>query len=298
MNILIFGAGAIGSLFGALLSKRNNVLLIGRKSHINVIKKNGLEIKGLTNFNFKINAVSSVDNVTFTPDLLILTVKSFDTKTAIKQAKEILNKDTTVLSLQNGLDNIEKISKIVESKKIIAGTTTHGAFFSKPGIIKHTGTGETILGELNEKKDDQLKNVIKLFNEASIKTKESKNIINDVWKKAIINSSINPLTAIFRCKNGHLSENLILENLLEMICEESVNIANADGINLSYPNILFKTKEVVKNTSDNFSSMLQSILSKKRTEIDSINGKLIEIGRKNKVSTILNEILVYTIKSL
>jgi len=298
MNILIFGAGAIGSLFGALLSKRNNVLLIGRKSHINVIKKNGLEIKGLTNFNFKINAVSSVDNVTFTPDLLILTVKSFDTKTAIKQAKEILNKDTTVLSLQNGLDNIEKISEIVESKKIIAGTTTHGAFFSKPGIIKHTGTGETILGELNEKKDDQLKNVIKIFNEASIKTKESKNIINDVWKKAIINSSINPLTAIFRCKNGHLSENLILENLLEMICEESVNIANADGINLSYPDILFKTKEVVKNTSDNFSSMLQSILSKKRTEIDSINGKLIEIGRKNKVSTILNEILVYTIKSL
>ena len=298
MNILIFGAGAIGSLFGALLSKRNNVLLIGRKSHINVINKNGLEIKGLTNFNFKINAVSSVDNVPFTPDLLILTVKSFDTKTAIKQAKEILNKDTTVLSLQNGLDNIEKISKIVESKKIIAGTTTHGAFFSKPGIIKHTGTGETILGELNEKKDDQLKNVIKLFNEASIKTKESKNIINDVWKKAIINSSINPLTAIFRCKNGHLSENLILENLLEMICEESVNIANADGINLSYPDILFKTKEVVKNTSDNFSSMLQSILSKKRTEIDSINGKLIEIGRKNKVSTILNEILVYTIKSL
>jgi len=298
MNILIFGAGAIGSLFGALLSKRNNVLLIGRKSHINVIKKNGLEIKGLTNFNFKINAVSSVDNVPFTPDLLILTVKSFDTKTAIKQAKEILNKDTTVLSLQNGLDNIEKISEIVESKKIIAGTTTHGAFFSKPGIIKHTGTGETILGELNEKKDDQLKNVIKIFNEASIKTKESKNIINDVWKKAIINSSINPLTAIFRCKNGHLSENLILENLLEMICEESVNIANADGINLSYPNILFKTIEVVKNTSDNFSSMLQSILSKKRTEIDSINGKLIEIGRKNKVSTILNEILVYTIKSL
>ena len=298
MNILIFGAGAIGSLFGALLSKRNNVLLIGIKSHINVINKNGLEIKGLTNFNFKINAVSSVDNVPFTPDLLILTVKSFDTKTAIKQAKEILNKDTTVLSLQNGLDNIEKISEIVESKKIIAGTTTHGAFFSKPGIIKHTGTGETILGELNEKKDDQLKNVIKIFNEASIKTKESKNIINDVWKKAIINSSINPLTAIFRCKNGHLSENLILENLLEMICEESVNIANADGINLSYPDILFKTKEVVKNTSDNFSSMLQSILSKKRTEIDSINGKLIEIGRKNKVSTILNEILVYTIKSL
>ncbi len=298
MNIIIFGAGAIGSLFGAMLSKNSDVLLFGRKSHINAIKNNGLIIKGKTNFNVKINAESSFKNIMFSPDLLILTVKSYDTEVAIKQAKEILNKDTKVLSLQNGLDNIEKISKIVDSRKIIAGTTTHGAFFSKPGLIKHTGTGITVLGELNIEKTKQLEKIIKLFNEAGIETKESKNIINDIWKKAIINSSINPLTAIFRCKNGHLIENPILEKLLVTICEESVKIANAEGIDISYQEMVNKTKEVVKNTSDNFSSMLQSILNKKRTEIDSINGKLIELGRKNKISTKLNEILVYTVKSL
>jgi 2-dehydropantoate 2-reductase len=298
MRILIFGAGAIGSLFGAMLSKNTDVLLFGRKSHINAIKNTGLIIKGKKNFNVKINAESSFKNITFSPDLLILTVKSYDTEAAIKQAKEILNKDTRILSLQNGLDNIEKISKIVDSKRIIAGTTTHGAFFSKPGLIKHTGTGETVLGELNIEKTKQLKEIIKLFNEAGIVTKESKNIISDIWKKAIINSSINPLTAIFRCKNGHLIENPILEKLLVNICEESVKIANAEGIDISYQEMLNKTKEVVKNTSDNFSSMLQSILNKKRTEIDSINGKLIELGRKNKISTKLNELLVYTVKSL
>jgi len=298
MKIIIFGAGAIGSLFGALLSKKNDVLLFGRRYHIDAIKKNGLEIKGITNLNVKINAEFSFDNVTFSPDLLILTVKSYDTETAIKQAKKIINSDTKVLSLQNGLDNIEKISKVVDSKRIIAGTTTHGAFFSKPGLIKHTGTGITILGELNKEKNKQLEKIIKLFNEVGIKTKGSKNIINDIWKKAVINSIINPITAIFRCKNGYLSKNPVLNRLLEMICEESIKIANSEGIDISYHDMILKTKEVIKNTSENSSSMLQSVLNKKRTEIGSINGKLIEIGTKNKISTKLNEILVYTVKSL
>jgi 2-dehydropantoate 2-reductase len=298
MKILIFGAGAIGSLFGALLSKKNDVFLFGRKSHINAIKKNGLTIEGKTNLNVKIKAEYSFDNITFSPDLLILTVKSYDTETAIKHAKKIMNEETKVLSLQNGLDNIEKISKVVDSEKIIAGTTTHGAFFLKPGVIKHTGTGITILGELLRRKNEHLDSVFKLFNEVGISTEVSKDILEDIWSKVIINSSINTLTSIFRCKNGHLSENPILEKLLEIICEESVTIANAEGIDISYHELLAKTKEVVKNTSENSSSMLQSILNKKRTEIDSINGKLIEIGRKNKASTTINEILVYSVKSL
>jgi len=298
MNIVIFGAGAIGSLFGALLNEVNNVILIGRKPHITAIKKNGLKIEGKTNLKAKIKAEFSVDNITFKPDLLILTVKSYDTETAIIQAKKIITKDTIVLSLQNGLGNIEKITKHICSEKVIAGITTHGAFFSKTGVIKHTGKGMTVLGELNSKKTKRLDNIIKLFNKAGIKTAESKNILIDVWSKAIINSSINPLTTIFQCKNGHLSENPILEKLLEMICKESVNIANADGIDFSYFDLLTKTREVVKNTSDNYSSMLQSILNRKKTEIDSINGKLIEIGKKYKISTLINEILVNSVKSL
>jgi 2-dehydropantoate 2-reductase len=298
MNIVIFGVGAIGSLFGALLCKKNNVLLIGRKAHVTAIKKNGLKIQGRTNLNVKIETESSVENVTFSPDLLILTVKSYDTETAIKQEKKIINKDTKVLSLQNGLDNIEKISRVVDSEKIISGTTTHGAYFLKPGVIKHTGTGITILGELKKGKNEQLDSVFRLFNEAEIKTSVSKNILKDTWSKGIINSSINPLTAIFKCKNGHLLENKILEKLLEMICEESVNISKAHGIDLSNKEMLFKTKEVIKNTSDNFSSMLQSVMNRKKTEIDSINGKLIEIGKKYNVSTFINEILVYSVKTL
>ena len=88
MNIVIMGAGAIGSLFGAFLSKKNDVVLIGRSSHVNAINKNGLTIKGKTQFNVKIRAVDSADKIPFSPDLIIITVKSYDTETAIKEIKE------------------------------------------------------------------------------------------------------------------------------------------------------------------------------------------------------------------
>ncbi len=298
MNIVIIGAGAIGSLFGALLLKNNNVWLIGRKSHISAIKKSGLVIEDKTQLNVKINAEESVDRITSFPDLLILTVKSYDTESAILEARKIISKDTIVLSLQNGLDSVDKIKKFVDCKKIIAGVTTHGAFFYKPGFIKHTGKGTTILGELNGQKTKRIVNIVDTFNGIGIETIVSKNIIRDLWTKAIVNSSINPLTTFFQCKNGYLLKNPILEKLVEKVCMESTNIANTDGLNLSYDEMFEKTKEVIRNTSENQSSMLQSFKKGKKTEIESINGKLVEIGRKHDIDVSLNEMLIYSIESL
>jgi 2-dehydropantoate 2-reductase len=296
MNIVIFGAGSIGSLFGALLSKNNNVTLLGRKNHVNAIKKNGLTIKGITKLNVTIEATDSVEKVKVSPDLLILTVKSYDTENAIKQACNMISENTTVLTLQNGLDNVDSIKKYLEPEKIIAGVTTHGAFFSKPGEIQHTGKGTTVLGELNDKKTELLDKTSSLFNQAGIKTITSQKIIKDIWSKAIVNSCINPLTTFFQCKNGYLLENPILEHLVKRICEESINIANTQKLDFSYNEIINHTRDVIINTSENYSSMLQSYKKGKRTEIDSINGKLVEIGKNNCVDVSLNEMLVYLIK--
>jgi len=297
MNIVVLGAGAIGSLFGALLSKKNNVLLIGRAPHVNAVRKNGLTIDGKTNLNVKISASDSVDSISTYVDLLIVTVKSYDTKSAIDQAKQIIHDKTVVLSLQNGLDNVKAIEHVVERKKIIAGVTTHGAFFSKPGCIKHTGVGKTILGELNGKSSDRIKNIEAAFNQAGIKTVVSTNIIREIWVKAVINSCINPITAFFGCKNGYLLENPILEKVVEIVCRESSSVANAYGVKLSYLDIVDKTKEVIRETSENYSSMLQSVRKGKKTEIDSINGALVNIGRTYDIDAPLNEIFASLLKS-
>ena len=298
MNIVIFGAGAIGSLFGGLLSKMHDVVLIGRSSHVNAVRKNGLKVIGKTQLNVKIHAEEMVNNVEIYPDLLILTVKAYDTESAMKQARKIIDDDTVVLSLQNGLDNIEIMKKYVDCKKVIAGVTTHGAFFSNPGIVEHTGMGGTILGELDGKKTLRIENIVNAFNQSDIVTDLSEEIIKEMWVKAVVNSSINPLTTFFQCKNGYLLENPILKSIVEEVCNESTAVANTQGLNLSGKKMFDRTVDVIKKTSENYSSMLQSLKRGKKTEIDSINGKIVEIGKIHNVDTLINETLVYLVRSM
>lgn len=298
MNIVIVGAGAIGSLIGALLAKKNTVVLVGRKPHITAIQHNGLNITGKTHLHVKPSAVESIKEVSISANLVILTVKSYDTETAIKQIVPLIQDETVVMSLQNGLDNIEKIENRFDKDKILAGVTTHGAIFLKSGIIRHTGRGKTILGELNGSQSKRLKAIAYLFNEAGIETQTSDDIMKEIWAKVIINSCINPLTAFFACKNGYLLKNPLLEKTVEIICKESTAIAQAEGISVSTLDMIQRTKEVIKDTANNYSSMLQSIQQGKKTEIESINGKLIRIGKQHRIDTALNKILIELVTSL
>ena len=296
MNIVILGAGAIGSLFGALLSKHHNVLLLGKKPHVSAIQSNGLRIQGKTMFHEKISATDTVNDVSFDVDLLLLTVKSYDTIKAIKQAKPIISKNTIVLTFQNGLDNIEKLQSVISKNQILAGVTTHGAVFKSPGVIHHTGIGRTIIGELDGTEIKRLRNIVELFDEANIQVKISHDILKDIWQKAIINSSINPLTAIFQCKNGYLMENPVLFHLVSCLCEESTNVAKSMGYTFTTKYLFEQTVQVINETFNNNSSMLQSVERKSQTEIDSINGKIVTFGRKNNISVLLNETVCFIIK--
>ncbi len=296
MNIVVMGAGAIGSLFGALLSKKHTVTLIGRRDHVHAIKIKGLHVHGKTESVVKPFVVESIKDVKLPINLLLFTVKSYDTLFASRQVATHIDKHTIILSLQNGLGNIENIERFIPRRQILAGVTTHGSFFSKPGTIYHTGFGDTTIGETNGKKTERLQHISQIFNDVGITTTISRNVVEALWKKSIINSSINPLTAIFHCKNGHLLQNPLLETIIEKICRESTTIAQTNGFSFSSHEIIKKTKKVIRETANNQSSMLQSIQKGKRTEIDSINGKLVELGKQHHAETMLNELLLYLIK--
>ena len=298
MNIAVFGAGAIGSLFGGFLSTQHNVILIGRKPHITAIQRNGLQIYGETDLQIKLPAVDEITNINEKIDVLLLTVKSYDTKEAIQQAHKIITNNTIVLSLQNGLNNIETIKNVVPENQIIAGVTTHGVVFQKPGVIHHTGKGTTVIGAIDTSQKPMVTNIARLFSTVGITTTISNDIYQEIWKKAIINSSINPLTTIFSCKNGYLKKNKILEHIVKKICIESTQVAQAQGIILTEEEMISDTFEVVTKTADNFSSMYQSVLKGSRTEINEINGKIMEYGTEKKVDTPLNSVLVTFIKQL
>ena len=298
MNIVVLGSGAMGSFFGGMLSKKNNVVLVGRKNHVNAIHKNGLEIQGKTKLKIKIKAVEQLEDIDFSPDLILLTVKAFDTSQALKKVKPIFHTETIVLSFQNGLDNLKHIKRFIPEEQIVLGITSHGVQFTNPGVVVHQGIGSTVIGEISKKETERLKEIACLFNESGIAIKISHDILEDIWKKAIVNASINPLTAIFSCNNGYLLKNPILKNLVELICTESVEVAHQQGCLFSSDEIIQITQQVIKDTEKNYSSMLQSIQQGKRTEIDQINGKIYEIGIKNECNVSLNALLTKIVKSL
>ena len=297
MNIIVLGAGAIGSFLGGMLSKKHNVVLVGRKDHVHAINNNGLKIKGKTRLQRNIQAVETIRKAPHSPDLLILTVKSVDTLQAITEAKPVISSKTTILSFQNGLDNIEQIKKVVEENKIIAGITTHGVQQVTPGIIYHKGIGVTRIGELSSKMTKRIQHLASVFDEVEVPVIVSSTIIEDIWKKAIVNASINPLTAVFQCPNGYLAKNPILTNLVEQICAESTIIAQKKGFSFKVEEMIHFTRQVINQTEHNLSSMLQSVKQDKPTEINQINGKIAEIGRSYGCDVSLNELLTKMISS-
>jgi 2-dehydropantoate 2-reductase len=297
----VFGAGAIGSLFGAYLSKTQEVALVARKPHADAIKNKGLTvIEANKKFNFNPKAVCSIEEIDFLPDLVILTVKSYDTLNAIKEIKKNIGRKTIILSLQNGLDNVEKIkTELGKDENIIAGVTMHGVTFLEPGVIDHTGIGETIIGELDGRLTNRIEEIATIFDKCGLSTKVSDNIFSVIWEKAIINSAVNPLTTLFQCRNGYLLENPFLEKLLDEICKESTNIARSIGIKLpSTEDIIKNVKRVVKNTARNYSSMLQSIKHGKKTEIDSINGFIVRVAKEKNLPCLFNSLLFRLIRDI
>jgi 2-dehydropantoate 2-reductase len=292
MKILVVGAGAIGSLFGAYLSRTNDVVLLGRTPHISAIEREGLLISGKTSMRCYLTAVDTIIKIPAPQDLILLTVKSYDTETAMKQIRNLIHAETMVITLQNGLGNVETMERIIQRRQILAGVTTHGVIFSQPGEILHTGKGHTLLGELTGDHSPRLQAIVQLFRDAGIEADATDNIIRELWVKAIINSSINPITAFFQCRNGYLLQNAILENIVEQVCEESTNIASRAGLLVKTNEMIKRTKDVIRQTAENYSSMAQSIQQGKRTEIDSINGYFIKTGKRHKIKTPLNSMLV------
>jgi len=292
MKIVVFGAGALGSFVGGMLSKKHDVVLVGRENHVEEINKKGLRISGETDYVAHPGATTFIEKQD--ADLVILTVKAYDTYQAVK---EIVKKcDSPILSLQNGIGNEDIISEIAGRERTVGGITTHGVRYVSPGNIIHTGKGETIIGEMDGSLTRRVKNFADAMTECGIETKVSGNIMREIWRKAIVNASINPLTAVLRCKNGYLLENKHAMGLMKKICNEASMAAKSNGIDVG--DVMKKVKEVAYLTRENYSSMLQSVIMGKNTEIDYINGEIVKIGMKKGIEMPANSFLIELVKAM
>ena len=185
---MVMGAGAIGSLIGGLMTNAGyNVALIGREWQVKKIRENGLHIYGLEDFCVYPEAYMEPIEA----DLIFITVKSYDTEVAARVLR--MKEKSVVLSLQNGIGNEEKIGRIVGIKHVLGGVTSQGALLLGPGRVKHTGSGKTIIGELDGKITEKTKEIKEILDRSKIETKITTEIKRELWNKLIINVGINAM---------------------------------------------------------------------------------------------------------
>ncbi|NLY66587.1 MAG: 2-dehydropantoate 2-reductase [Tissierellia bacterium] len=295
MKIAIIGAGSMGSIYGGFLAEAGNeVYFIDvYKEHVDNINKHGLYIEDPNGIRYikGIKATTNAEEVGVV-DLAIVFVKSTITDIAVQQNKSIIGENTTVLTLQNGLGNIEKISAVVPVEQIIAGTTSHGSSMLGPGKVRHAGHGDTVIGELDGSITDRINLIAKTFKEAKLDpVTVSDNVMGVIWDKLLVNLGINAVTALTGLKNGQILDYPETEWIAVEAVKEGVKIAEAKGIKLGYPNAVEHFKEVAKNTGENISSMLADILNGRKTEIMNISGAIVREGEKYNIDTPVNKVL-------
>ncbi|CAD5245103.1 2-dehydropantoate 2-reductase [Thermococcus camini] len=293
MKIYVLGAGSIGSLFGALLSRAGNeVTLIGRENQVRAINENGLHVSGVEEFTVRPRASLTAPDEP--PDLLILATKSYSTKTALECARGCIGPDTWILSVQNGLGNEELALKVAPN--VIGGITTNGAMLVEWGHVRWTGRGLTVIGRYPTGADPFVERVAEVFRTAGLETSVTEHVIGWKWAKAIVNSVINGLGTVLEVKNGFLKDDPYLEAVSVDLAREGCLVAQKLGVEFEiHPlELLWDT---IERTRENYNSTLQDIRRGKRTEVDYIHGKIVEYAHSVGLEAPRNELLWALIKA-
>jgi len=293
MRIIIFGAGAIGSMIGGLLSRQHHVTLVGRREHMEAVRARGLVIRGAIEAILHPSSAESV-GPRDSADLVIITVKSYDTQEALNEVGKMRG-DFPVCLIQNGLRGYTLLLEQFGERGVV-GLTTSGVATLTPGEVLVAGIGDTVFGSPAGRKGypELLAGV---FRSAGMHARVSDEIVSEIWMKAVVNASINPVTALLGCTNGVLASPE-LERLVRDVVDEGVAVAMASSVRLPPCDLFDKTMEVVKTTSENRSSMLQDVQRGRRTEIREINGEIVRRGEEVGIDTPVNRTLLSLVECL
>lgn len=293
LKIGIIGGGAIGSLFGGLLQRAgNDVTLVHRDPRVvTTIRKEGVRIReGRKTTRARVSASLAPADLT-TVDIVFFTVKAYDTRQAAEMHRGRTSKSSAILSLQNGLGNLETLSDVFKSNPILAGSTTEAALTLGPGLVLHTGKGCTQIGAIHGHAQAICGKIVQELGRAGLPAKSSNDMSTVIWEKAIINSAINPISAITRLQNGKIPEIQPLRELMRQVINEGAEIGSAEKISVEPSRLWRKALGILKATSKNRSSMLQDVMRGRKTEILQLNGALAKYAARYHTTAPFNTAL-------
>ena len=290
MQIIILGAGAIGSLYGAKLAAGNDVTLIGRAEHVRAIQEKGLRIEGIETRAVRLRAATCLEHME--PNtLILLTTKVPATISILEPIAALIRNDTTIVALQNGL-NSEQIARDAVGNRgiVLRGISQFGAIFERPGCIRYMARGYTLL-----EKHERSPRIASVLSAADLDCRIVSDIATEVWRKLVFNCVVNPITTIIGSEVGEIVDPG-LTAVKQLVIDECLAVAAADGVSLETD--LMSEISAAYCGSRNIVSMRQDLLRGRTTEIDHLNGAVVTLGEEHALPCPVNAVLTQIIKAM
>lgn len=273
MQFVVIGAGNMGCVYGGNLARiGEQVAFIDVwQEHVDAIARDGLHLNGLTG-DFTVRPYATT-NAADAPqsDIALICVNAYSTASAAESARIALKRDGFCLTLQNGVGNIEILTEVLGSDRVLAGLSFQSGDLVAPGFVRHTNNGPTYLGELDRARTARLAEVERLFSAAGMNPEMVEDVIATIWSKFVHNCGINALCAITGLRPGEIQNVPELDAFQTSIIEEAVALVTAKGVTLPDADPVAVIKEYCAHKFHR-PSMLQHLERGQRTEIDSLNG--------------------------
>lgn len=304
MRILIMGAGAIGTAVGGFMAKAgHHVTLVGRQAHMDAIRDHGLRITGIWGDHHvtQIHTQTTPDTLQPGFDLIIITVKSYDTAHAINAVRHLITRDTLVCSYQNGLGNAETIAAAIGWPQTIGARAIYGAWLPQPGTAEITVIANpTAIGEYtSETPVARVRQIVQAMADAGLPTVHTGKIATVLWAKVAYNCALNPLSALLDVPYGDLAQNPHTRDIMAGIIHELYAVANAMKVTLEpdtpgdYLQLLLN--HLIPPTAAHYASMREDLRRARRTEIDALNGAICQFAESHNIQCPINTTLTQLI---
>jgi 2-dehydropantoate 2-reductase len=295
-HILIVGTGALATLFAARLSQAgHSISMLGSwKAGLDALQQTGARLVDSdgNEHQFKVHTVSDAREFRGIKYALVL-VKAWQTEQVAEQLAECLAPDGLAITLQNGLGNREALARSLGSNRVALGITTTGATLLGPGQVREGGEGSISLEQ-----DSVLDPIAEALTSANFNVNVVEDTQSLIWGKLVINTAINPLTAILRVPNGKLLELPSARDMMRELSTETAHVAKAENIHLPFEDPVAAAEEVARKTAANRSSMLQDVLRGAPTEIDAICGAVVTLAKKHQIGVPVNWVCWKLVKSI
>ena len=299
LTVAVVGAGGTGGFYGGALARAgHDVTLIARGPHLAAIKANGLQVNSvlLGDFHLDIKATDNMAEVG-PVDLAILAVKSWSLDAAIEGMKPLVGPDTMVISTLNGIDSEPALQKAFPGKNVLGCTVTVSARIDSPGVVRQVGgPGSVALGEMAGGMSERVTRLTALFNEAGLPTQASEDVTRALWEKFIFISALSGMTALTRKPIGDIFAQETTTEMYRQVLEEVAAVGRAEGVALpedAAAKILASTKE---REPFIIGSMGHDLIAGAPIEIDLLNGRVFELGKKHGIPTPANFAITAALK--